>query len=92
IEEIQNILTRGLEMGVYSRGAPSLTNIKEEAMHFCRSRVDQLKTVMSQKLSHHLEYNRDRIHPLQKEKSAYSKFKGTAGVTGANVKSEEIQV
>ncbi|NXX86640.1 CENPJ protein, partial [Urocolius indicus] len=94
IEEAQNILTRELEMGVYSRGPPSLTNIKEEekAMHICRSQMNQLKTVMSQKLSNHLEYNRDQIHPLQKEKSACSKFKGTAGVTGASVKSEEIQI
>ncbi|NXV88769.1 CENPJ protein, partial [Calonectris borealis] len=95
IEETQNILTRGLETGVYRRGIPSLTRVKEEqvkAMHFRRTRMDQLKTVRSQELTHPLEYNRDQIHPLQKEKIAHSKFKGTARVTGENVKSEEIQI
>ncbi|KFQ79588.1 hypothetical protein N335_03124, partial [Phaethon lepturus] len=57
-----------------------------------RTRMDQLKTVRSQELTHPLEYNRDQIHPLQKEKVAHSKFKGTARVTAENVKSQEIQV
>lgn len=57
-----------------------------------RTRMDQLKTVRSQELTHPSEYNKDQIHPLQKEKIAHSKFKGTARVTGENVKSEEIQV
>ncbi|KFQ08805.1 hypothetical protein N330_02288, partial [Leptosomus discolor] len=57
-----------------------------------RTGMDQLKTVRSQELTHPLEYNRDEIHPLQKEKNAHSKFKGTAKVTGENVKSGEIQV
>ncbi|NXU23755.1 CENPJ protein, partial [Thalassarche chlororhynchos] len=93
IEETQNILTRGL--GIYRRGTPSLTRVKEEqekAMHFRRTRMDQLKTVRSQELTPPLEYNRDQIHPLQKEKLAHSKFKGTTKVTGENVKSEEIQI
>ncbi|NWW90958.1 CENPJ protein, partial [Rhynochetos jubatus] len=95
IEETQDILTRRLETGVYRRGTPSLTPVKEEqekATHFHRTRVEQLKTVRSQELSHPLEYNRDQIHPLQKEKIAHSKFTGTARVTGENVKSEEIQM
>ncbi|NXH76900.1 CENPJ protein, partial [Hydrobates tethys] len=95
IEETQNILTRGLETGIYRRGAPSLTSVKEEqekAIHFRRTRMDQLKTVRSQELTHPLEYNGDQIHPLHKEKIAHSKFKGTARVTGENVKSEEIQI
>ncbi|KAF1463839.1 Centromere protein J, partial [Spheniscus demersus] len=95
IEETQNILTRGLETGVYHGGTPLLTRVKEEqekAMQFHRTRMDQLKTVRSQELTHPLEYNKDQIHPLQKEKIAHSKFKGTARVTGENVKSEEIQV
>ncbi|KFP53076.1 hypothetical protein N323_06844, partial [Cathartes aura] len=57
-----------------------------------RTQMDQLKTVGSQELTHPLEYSRDQIHPLQKVKIAHSKFKGTARVTGENVKSEEIQV
>ncbi|NXV27194.1 CENPJ protein, partial [Rissa tridactyla] len=95
IEQNQNILTRELETGVYHRGTPSLMRVKEEqqkAMHFCRKQMDQLKTVRSQELTHPLECNRDKIHPLQKEKIAHSKFKGTARVTGENVKSEEIQI
>ncbi|XP_054053193.1 centromere protein J-like isoform X1 [Rissa tridactyla] len=95
LEQNQNILTRELETGVYHRGTPSLTKVKEEqqkAMHFCRKQMDQLKTVRSQELTHPLECNRDKIHPLQKEKIAHSKFKGTARVTGENVKSEEIQI
>ncbi|NXQ88154.1 CENPJ protein, partial [Nyctibius grandis] len=94
IEETQNILTRELETGVYHRGTPSLTTEKEQekAVHFCRIRMDQLKTVRSQELTHPLEYNRDQIHPLQKENIAHSKFKGTARGTGENVKSEEIQI
>ncbi|NWQ85222.1 CENPJ protein, partial [Burhinus bistriatus] len=94
-KETQNILSRGLETGVYHRGTPSLTRVKEEqekAMHFRRKQMDQLKTVRSQELTHPLEYNRDQIHPLQKEKIASSKFKVTARVTGENVKSEEIQI
>lgn len=54
--------------------------------------MDKLKTVRSQELTHPLEYNRDQIHPLQEEKNPHSKFKGTARVTGENMKSEEIQV
>ncbi|NWU52574.1 CENPJ protein, partial [Dromas ardeola] len=94
IEETQNILTGGVETGVYHRGTPSLTRVKEQekAMHFCRKQTDQLKTVWSQEVTHSLECNRDQIHPLQKEKIAHSKFKGTARVTGENVKSEEIQI
>ncbi|XP_009327531.1 PREDICTED: centromere protein J-like [Pygoscelis adeliae] len=95
IEETQNILTRGLETGVYHGGTPLLTRVKEEqekAMQFLRTRMDQLKTVRSQELTHPLEYNKDQIYPLQKEKIAHSKFKGTARVTGENVKSEEIKI
>ncbi|KFV14302.1 hypothetical protein N340_04187, partial [Tauraco erythrolophus] len=95
IEETQNILTRGLETGVYQAGTPSPTRVEEEqekAMHFHRTQMDQLNTIRSQGLTHPLEYNRDQIHSLQKENIAHSKFKGTARVTGENVKSEEIQV
>ncbi|NXX11075.1 CENPJ protein, partial [Podargus strigoides] len=95
IEETRNILTRGLETGIYHGRTPSLTRVKEEqekAMHFCRTQMEQLKTVRSQELTHHLEYDRDQIHPLQKEKNAHSKFKGKAGITGENVKAEEIQM
>ncbi|NXS91209.1 CENPJ protein, partial [Jacana jacana] len=94
IGETQNILTRGLETDIYHRGTPSPTRVKEgpeKAMHFCRKQMDQLKIVRSQELTHPLEYNRNEIHPLQKGKNAHSKFKGTARVTGGNVKSEEIQ-
>ncbi|KFW89746.1 hypothetical protein N336_04833, partial [Phalacrocorax carbo] len=94
-EETQNSLTRGLETGVYHGRTPSLTRVKEEqekAKHFHRRRMDQLKTVRSQELSHPLDYNTDQIHPLQKGKIARSKFKGAASVTGENVNSEEIQV
>ncbi|NXO59748.1 CENPJ protein, partial [Aramus guarauna] len=95
IEETQNIITRGLETGASHGGSPSLTRVKEEqekAMHFHRKRMDQLKTVRSPELTHPLEYNRDQIHPLQKDQIAHSKFKGTSRVTGENVKSEEIQI
>ncbi|XP_051471242.1 centromere protein J-like [Apus apus] len=91
IEETQNIATRGLGNGE----TPSLTRVKEEqekAMHFLRARMDQLKTDRSQELTHPLEYNRDQIYSQQKEKIAQSKFKGTARVTGENVKAEEIQI
>ncbi|XP_009889776.1 PREDICTED: putative t-complex protein 10A homolog 2 [Charadrius vociferus] len=54
--------------------------------------MDKLKTVRSQELTHPLEYNRDEIYPLQEEKNAHSKFKGTARVTEENMKSEEIQI
>ncbi|KFQ36308.1 hypothetical protein N331_01607, partial [Merops nubicus] len=57
-----------------------------------RTRMDQLKTVRSQELTHPLQYNRDQIHSPQKEKIAHSKFKGTVRITEENVKSEEIQV
>lgn len=57
-----------------------------------RKQMDKLKTVRSQELTHPLEYNRDQIHPLQEAKISHSKFKGTARVTGENMKSEEIQV
>ncbi|GAB0186982.1 centromere protein J-like [Grus japonensis] len=93
--ETQNILTRGLETGASHGGSPSLTGVTEEqekAMHFHRTRMGQLKTVRSQELTHPLEYNRDQIQPLQKEKIAHSKFKGTSRVTGENVKSQEIQI
>ncbi|NWU19272.1 CENPJ protein, partial [Dyaphorophyia castanea] len=94
-EETQNILSRGLEIGVYHRGMPSLTVVKEEheeAMHFCRTRIDQLETVRRQELTQPLEYSRDQAHPLQKEKIAQRKFKGTARVTGEHVKSEEMKI
>ncbi|NXA90725.1 CENPJ protein, partial [Melanocharis versteri] len=94
-EETQNILGRRLETEVYHRRTPSLTVVEEEheeAMHFCRTRIDQLETVRSQELTHPLEYSRDQAHPLQKEKIAQSKFKGTARVTGEHVKSEEMQI
>ncbi|KFP34753.1 hypothetical protein N324_12286, partial [Chlamydotis macqueenii] len=89
--ETQNILTRGLETGVYHGGTPALTRVKQEqekAMHCRRTQMDQLKTIKSQKLTHPLECNKDEIHPLQN----HSKFKGTARLTGENVKSEEIKV
>ncbi|NXL00995.1 CENPJ protein, partial [Mesembrinibis cayennensis] len=95
IEETQSILPRGLETGVYHGGTPSLTRVKEEqekAMHFCRTQMDQLKTVRSQEMTHPVEYNTDQIHPLQKEKIAHSKFKGTDSIIGENVTSEEIQI
>ncbi|NXL44641.1 CENPJ protein, partial [Podilymbus podiceps] len=95
LEETQNNLTRGSEAGIYCRGSPSLTRVKEEqekSMHFHRTRMDQLKTVRSQDLTHPLEYNTGQIHPLRKEKIAPSKFKGTARATGEKEKSEEIQV
>ncbi|NXY41583.1 CENPJ protein, partial [Ceuthmochares aereus] len=95
IEEMQNILTRGLETDVHHRVNPSMTRVEEEqekAMHFHRKGMDQLKIVRSQELTCPLEYNKDQIHPLQKEKIAHSKFKVTARAIGENVKSEEIQV
>ncbi|XP_035745524.1 centromere protein J-like [Egretta garzetta] len=94
IEETQNILTRGLEIGVYHGRTPSLTTVKEQekAVHFCRTQMDQLKTARSPELTHPLEYSRHQIHPLQKENIAYSKVKGTASITKENVKSEEIQI
>ncbi|NWW11513.1 CENPJ protein, partial [Oreocharis arfaki] len=94
-EDTQNILSRGLEIDEYCRRTPTLTMVKEErkeAMHFCRTRIDQLETVGRQKLTHPLEYSRDQAHPLQKEKIAQSKFKGAARVTGEHMKSEEMQV
>ncbi|NWV55536.1 CENPJ protein, partial [Daphoenositta chrysoptera] len=94
-EETQNILSRGLETDIHHRRTPSLTVVKEEheeAMHFCRTPIDQLGTVGSQELAHPLEHSRDQAHPLQTERIAQSKFKGTARVTGEHVKSEEIQV
>lgn len=57
-----------------------------------RTQMDQFKTFRSQELTHPLENNRDQIHTPQKEKIAHSKFKGTARVTGENVKSQELQV
>ncbi|XP_055570863.1 centromere protein J-like [Falco cherrug] len=94
LEETQSILTSGLENGIYSRGTPALNRVREQekGMHFHRARMDQLKTVRSQELTHSLEYNSNAMHPLQKEKNAHSKFKGTATVTGENVKLEEIQI
>ncbi|NWV98236.1 CENPJ protein, partial [Machaerirhynchus nigripectus] len=95
LEETQNILSRGLEIDVCHRRTPSLTVVKEEheeAMHFRRTRIDQLETVRRQELTHPLEYSRHQAHPLQKEKIAQSKFKGTARVTGEHVKSEEMQI
>ncbi|NXB37378.1 CENPJ protein, partial [Eulacestoma nigropectus] len=94
-EETQNILSRGLGIDVHHRRTPSLTVVKEEheeAMHFCRTRTDQLKTVRSQELTHPLEYRRHQAHSLQKEKIAQSKFKGADRVTGEQVKSEEMQI
>ncbi|NWQ73147.1 CENPJ protein, partial [Columbina picui] len=94
-EETQNILTRGLETGVYHGRTPSLTRVKEEqekAINFCRTQMDQLKTFRSQELTHPLENKRDQIHTLQKEKIAHDKFKGRTRVTGENVKSKELQI
>ncbi|NXB26434.1 CENPJ protein, partial [Rhagologus leucostigma] len=94
-EETQNILSRGLETDVYRRRTPSLTLVKEEheeAMHIGRTRTDQLETVRRQELTHPSEYSRDQAHPLQKDKIAQSKFKGTPRVTGEHVKSEEMQI
>ncbi|KAJ7411562.1 centromere protein J-like protein [Willisornis vidua] len=94
LEETQNILSRGLEIG-NNRETSSLKEVKEEhekAMYFERTRRDQLKPVRSQEQTHPLEYNRDQTHPLQKDKIAQSKFRGTARFTGENVKSEEVQV
>ncbi|NXP22308.1 CENPJ protein, partial [Scytalopus superciliaris] len=94
-EGTQHILSRGLETG-NNRGTSSLKKVKEEhekATHFhSRTRLDQLKPVSSQELTHPLECHRDQTHTLQKEKIAQSKFRGTARVTGENVKSEEIQI
>ncbi|XP_053918306.1 centromere protein J-like [Cuculus canorus] len=95
VEEMQKSLTRRLETDVYPRGNPSMTTVEEEqekAMHFHRTRMDQLKIVRSQELTCPLEYNKDKIHPLEKEKIAHSKFKGTPRAIGENVKSEEIQI
>ncbi|NXJ25982.1 CENPJ protein, partial [Dicrurus megarhynchus] len=94
-EETQNILSRGLEVDIYHRGTPSLTVVKEEreeAIHFCRTQIHQLKTGRRQELTHPLEYSRDQAHPLQKEKIAQSKFKGAPRVTGEHMKSEEMQI
>nr|XP_009475864.1 PREDICTED: centromere protein J-like [Pelecanus crispus] len=77
-----------LSDGDYASDEPSGT----EKMSLKKTRMDQLKTVRSQEPSHPLQYNRDQIHPLQKEKIAHSKFKGTASINGENVKSEEIQL
>ncbi|NXF72147.1 CENPJ protein, partial [Sclerurus mexicanus] len=94
-EETQNILSRGLETGS-NRGTSSLKEAKEEhekAMHFhSRTLLYQLQPVSSQELTHPLECRRDQTHPLQKEKIAQSKFRGTTTVTGENVKLEEIQI
>ncbi|NWT19283.1 CENPJ protein, partial [Vireo altiloquus] len=91
-EETQNTLSRGLETD--HRRIPSLTMVKEneEAVQFCRTRIDRFKTVRRQQLTYPLEYSRDQAHPLQKEKIAQSKFKGAARVTGEHVKSEEMQI
>ncbi|NXG06627.1 CENPJ protein, partial [Sakesphorus luctuosus] len=93
-EETQNILSRGLETG-NNRETSSLKEVKEEhekAMHFERTRIDQLKPVRSPELTHPLDYNRDQTHPLQKDKIAQSKFRGATRFTGENVKSEEVQI
>ncbi|NXD62235.1 CENPJ protein, partial [Eolophus roseicapillus] len=95
IEETQNIVTRGLETGVYCRGTPPTTKVKEEqekAMHLHRTQVDQLSIVRSQELTHPFECSRDQICPPQKESIAHSEFKGTASITEGNAKSEEIQI
>ncbi|NWX08435.1 CENPJ protein, partial [Caloenas nicobarica] len=95
IEETQSIPTRGLETAVHHGRTPLLTRVKEEqekAINFRRTQMDQLKTFRSQEMTHPLENNRDQIHTLQKEKIAHSKFKGTARVTGENVKSQELQI
>ncbi|XP_064365407.1 LOW QUALITY PROTEIN: centromere protein J-like [Dromaius novaehollandiae] len=90
----QNILTRGLEAVVYLGGTPSLTRMKEEekARHFLRTRTDECETIGNQELTHPLEYSKEQIQTLQKEKGERSKFKGRSRVTGENVKSEEIQI
>ncbi|XP_061234568.1 centromere protein J-like [Neopsephotus bourkii] len=95
LEETQSIVTRGSETGVYRRGTPPMTKVKEEqekATHLHRTQMDQLNVAQSQELTHSLEYNRDQIHPPQKENIAHSKFKGAASVTEENAKSEEIQI
>nr|XP_009683715.1 PREDICTED: centromere protein J-like isoform X6 [Struthio camelus australis] len=92
--ETQNILTRGVETDMYLGGTPSLTRMREEqekARHFLRTRMDEFETIGNQELIHPLEYSREQIQTLQKEKVEHSKFKGRARVTGENVKSEEIQ-
>ncbi|XP_068795282.1 centromere protein J isoform X3 [Struthio camelus] len=93
--ETQNILTRGVETDIYLGGTPSLTRMREEqekARHFLRTRMDEFETIGNQELIHPLEYSREQIQTLQKEKAEHSKFKGRARVTGENVKSEEIQM
>ncbi|NWR92033.1 CENPJ protein, partial [Furnarius figulus] len=94
-EGTQNILSRGLETG-NNRGTSPPKEVKEEhekAMHFhSRTLLYQVKPVRNEELTHPLECHRDQTHPLQKEKIAQSKFRGTTRVTGENVKSEEIQV
>ncbi|XP_065592570.1 LOW QUALITY PROTEIN: uncharacterized protein LOC136048717 [Cyrtonyx montezumae] len=95
LEETQNILSRGLESGVYRGRTLSPTRAEEEdkAMQFLsRTRVDHLKTVRSQELTQPLECDREQTDTLQKEKVMHSKFKGTARITGERVKSEEIQI
>ncbi|NXJ13924.1 CENPJ protein, partial [Odontophorus gujanensis] len=95
VEETQNILSRGLESGVYRGGTLSPTRAEEQdkAMQFLsRTRMDHLKIVRSQELTQPLEYDREQTDTLQKEKVMHSKFKGTARITGERVKSEEIQI
>ncbi|XP_033916656.1 centromere protein J-like [Melopsittacus undulatus] len=95
IEETQNIITRGLETGIYPRGTPPMTKVKEvqeKATHLHRTQMDQLNIDRRQELTHPLEYNRDHIHPPQKENIDHSKFKGAASVAEENAKSEEIQI
>ncbi|NXH29614.1 CENPJ protein, partial [Myiagra hebetior] len=94
-EETQNILSRGLEIDVNHRRTSSVTVVKEEheeAMQFCRTRLNQLETLRRQELTHPLEYSGDQAHPLHKEKIAQSNFKGAARVTEEHVKSEELQI
>ncbi|NXK89449.1 CENPJ protein, partial [Formicarius rufipectus] len=90
-EVAENILETGSK-----RGTSPLKEVNEEhekAMHFhSRTRLDQLKSVSSQKLTHPLECRKDQTHSLQKEKIAHSNFRGTTRVTGEDVKSEEIQI
>ncbi|XP_021245995.1 uncharacterized protein LOC110395657 isoform X2 [Numida meleagris] len=93
LEETQNILSRGLETGVYHGGTlPGVEEEQDKAMHFFRARMDQVKTVRSQEPTHPLQYTREQTDTLRKENVMHSKFKGTAIVTGESVKSEEIQI
>ncbi|KGL76902.1 hypothetical protein N309_00352, partial [Tinamus guttatus] len=92
--ETQNILTRGLEPGVYLEVTPSLTRMKEQEKErrFLTTQMDDCETIGNQKPTHPLEYSRQQIQTLQKEKVEHRKFKGRPRMSGESVKSEEIQV